>query len=138
MALTICPECKKIISDKAKECVHCGFPVFSVEDFKNIVNENITAETQNTKDVSAPSKQADNITTKPKKKNMGCGIIVIIIIAVILIACLFGGEDHDDGKCDICGESGAIQAGSNAELCINHIIKANNQYYKGNENYGGF
>lgn len=27
MALISCPECKKEISDKAKVCVHCGYPV---------------------------------------------------------------------------------------------------------------
>lgn len=27
MALIICPECKKEISDKADVCIHCGFPI---------------------------------------------------------------------------------------------------------------
>lgn len=27
MALIICPECKKEISDKADICIHCGFPI---------------------------------------------------------------------------------------------------------------
>ena len=27
MALIICPECGKEISDKAKCCIHCGYPL---------------------------------------------------------------------------------------------------------------
>lgn len=27
MALIICPECKKTVSDKAPACIHCGFPM---------------------------------------------------------------------------------------------------------------
>ena len=139
MALMSCPECGEKISDKAEKCIHCGFPISSLADTENIVGENITAETPNTIDDSEPSKQSGNITAEPKKKNMGCGItIIILIIVVILIAWLFGGEDHDDGKCDICGKSGAIQVSDNAELCTEHILKANNQYYKNNGNYGGF
>lgn len=32
MALIICPECGKEISDKAKACIHCGFPLDSIND----------------------------------------------------------------------------------------------------------
>ena len=31
MALIICPECKKEVSDKSKVCIHCGFPIASME-----------------------------------------------------------------------------------------------------------
>lgn len=31
MALINCPECSKEISDKAKECPHCGYPLSSKE-----------------------------------------------------------------------------------------------------------
>lgn len=27
MSLVKCPECGKEISDKAKECIHCGYPI---------------------------------------------------------------------------------------------------------------
>lgn len=38
MALIKCPECGKEISDKAKQCIHCGYPL---EDIKiNICNIN--------------------------------------------------------------------------------------------------
>ena len=31
MALIKCPECGKEISDKSKQCIHCGFPLPTVE-----------------------------------------------------------------------------------------------------------
>jgi hypothetical protein len=34
MALIECPECKKEISDKAKECPHCGYPIVKKEEKK--------------------------------------------------------------------------------------------------------
>ena len=34
MALIECPECKKEISDKAKECPHCGYPLVKKEEKK--------------------------------------------------------------------------------------------------------
>ena len=38
MALIECPECKKQISDKSKQCIHCGYPL---EEYENIkINEN--------------------------------------------------------------------------------------------------
>lgn len=37
MALIECPECKKQISDKAKQCIHCGYPL---EEYLNTeINE---------------------------------------------------------------------------------------------------
>ena len=36
MALIICPECKCEISDKAKNCVHCGYPIskYKIQNYK--------------------------------------------------------------------------------------------------------
>lgn len=31
MALIKCPECNNMISDKSKQCIHCGFPLPTVE-----------------------------------------------------------------------------------------------------------
>ena len=31
MALIKCPECEKEISDKSKQCIHCGFPLPTIE-----------------------------------------------------------------------------------------------------------
>ena len=32
MALIICPECKKEVSDQAEVCIHCGYPLKKKED----------------------------------------------------------------------------------------------------------
>lgn len=34
MALINCPDCGKEVSDKAPACIHCGFPLTSVDDTK--------------------------------------------------------------------------------------------------------
>jgi membrane-associated HD superfamily phosphohydrolase len=34
MALVTCPECKKEISDTAKECIHCGFSIVNEDEQK--------------------------------------------------------------------------------------------------------
>lgn len=139
MAMIKCAECGKDISDKAMSCIHCGYPISSLVYSENIVNgELVATETPNIVDDKTPSKQPSKTTTEVKKQNMGCGIAIAVIVVIILIVSLFGGEDHDDGKCDICGDSGAIQVSSDAELCMEHVLWANDQYYKDNDNYGGF
>ena len=46
MALIKCPECGKEISDKAPVCIHCGYPLNTVNIQQNIPsNYNITLET---------------------------------------------------------------------------------------------
>ena len=35
MALIICPECDKEVSDKAFACIHCGFPLNNIQPSKN-------------------------------------------------------------------------------------------------------
>ena len=41
MALTECPSCSKTISDKAKECNHCGFALGSASDEDIIRKKNL-------------------------------------------------------------------------------------------------
>ena len=38
MALINCPECNREISDKAKSCPHCGFPINVNNTYKIIIN----------------------------------------------------------------------------------------------------
>lgn len=42
MALVVCPECEKLISDRAKACPHCGFPM---EEHMKSNDENKTPKT---------------------------------------------------------------------------------------------
>ncbi|EEG75430.1 zinc ribbon domain-containing protein [[Clostridium] hylemonae] len=35
MALIICPECKKQVSDQAEVCIHCGYPLAKLRNINN-------------------------------------------------------------------------------------------------------
>jgi uncharacterized membrane protein YvbJ len=72
MALIKCSECGKEISDKAKECPHCGNPINSREN---------VAIPQEVKVVSAPNKEGCFLQTM----NIGCMIVLGIIIFIILL-----------------------------------------------------
>ena len=36
MALIKCPECGKEISDKANQCIHCGYPLSQLPNNNNV------------------------------------------------------------------------------------------------------
>lgn len=73
MALIICPECNKEVSDRAKACPHCGFPLNEIQADPILeISEAVSAAVQN---VVEPQ-------TAPKKKHTG--IIIGIISAVTL------------------------------------------------------
>lgn len=38
MALINCPECGKEVSDKSKQCIHCGYPINNIESKKYNIN----------------------------------------------------------------------------------------------------
>lgn len=62
MALINCPECNREVSDKAKVCPHCGYPI--VDDKKvNIVSVNGTEY-----DISNIKKQYDIISEENKQR----------------------------------------------------------------------
>ena len=65
---------------------------------------------------------------------------ICCLVLILMIICSFSGcfeEDHNDGKCDICGKKSADK-GADWELCLGCMLDANDWYYKDNENYGGF
>ncbi|MGN1083222.1 MAG: zinc-ribbon domain-containing protein [Candidatus Avispirillum sp.] len=41
MALIKCPECQREISDKAKQCIHCGYPIEEINNTKESVEQEI-------------------------------------------------------------------------------------------------
>ena len=41
MALIKCPECGREISDKAKACIHCGYPIAEIADMLEESEETI-------------------------------------------------------------------------------------------------
>lgn len=42
MALVKCPECGKEVSDQSKNCIHCGYPLFSNQGIKEDYRKNQT------------------------------------------------------------------------------------------------
>lgn len=57
MALINCPECGKEVSDKAKACPNCAYPIAKLKE-SNVVehNEATETETQQNKEVSTKIK----------------------------------------------------------------------------------
>ena len=53
MALIKCPECGKEISDRAPACIHCGYPIESIQP--KVVNVHTTAPSQSSLDLNAKS-----------------------------------------------------------------------------------
>lgn len=52
------------------------------------------------------------------------GIIGIVFICIFIFSCCNGSEqDHDDGKCDVCGKS-ATYSSAEEEYCDEHLQKA--------------
>ena len=87
MALIHCSECGKEISDKAKQCVHCGYPIDSylnldekTEKLMNIQCENIAEPIQKTK-----------VKKSHGRKNRKCILKIIIgliaLITILAIVC---------------------------------------------------
>lgn len=65
MALINCPECKKEVSDAAKNCPHCGYPI-------NQQKAEVVAEVI---DIALP----DPTPLGPIEKHVGRGIVLIVI-----------------------------------------------------------
>ncbi len=64
------------------------------------------------------------------KKWGSVGKVVVLLCVIIITMCTFtacGEEDHDDGKCDICGKT-ATYSGSREEYCDKHLEDAINWY----------
>jgi uncharacterized protein (TIGR02145 family) len=72
MALIICPECGKQISDTTEKCIHCGFPIHP------------SPKESNTPDVSDNSKLPDiQINNRPFYKNKR--VILFSVIGVFIV-----------------------------------------------------
>lgn len=91
MALIECPECKKQISDKARACIHCGYPISKIklqnehieqhpnEDAKLVTStqpQNQVAETR-----SAPEEQL----LKPLMHSQTKRKITIAVVAILIL-----------------------------------------------------
>lgn len=87
MALINCPECGKEISDKAKNCIHCGFPLDSVGcDDKPETTENV-----NIAEAEPTSVYSENILPKAESTENKFNFKEFIInYKKIIISCFIG------------------------------------------------
>lgn len=71
-----------------------------------------------------------------QKQNSKSGIIGVIVIIVVILGVIGmisnGKEDHDDGKCDICGKT-ATYSGEDEEYCDEHLMDAAEWYIEQSE-----
>lgn len=88
MALISCPECSKEISDKAKSCPNCGYPLEERVEVVETERIDIAEEDNSTKVESTPinEKEIKSPPTNNPPKSGGIGLwIVIGLIAVGII-----------------------------------------------------
>lgn len=61
-------------------------------------------------------------------KGNGFIVVIVIVILIVLIgSCTNSEEDHNDGKCDICGKA-ATYSDSEEEYCDKHLESATKWY----------
>ncbi len=76
MALIICPECGKEISDKVKACPHCGYPL------------------QEEVDLTAPQPveiTSVKLTSSPEqKRKIRNAVIIAVVVAILGVVCILG------------------------------------------------
>lgn len=53
MSLIKCPECGREVSDKSKQCIHCGYPIHEVKDGSKVYSITITKVTGNNRYIVA-------------------------------------------------------------------------------------
>ena len=63
MALIKCPECNKDISDKAKACIHCGYPIAELSEIKQDIQPK---ETPKRKEIEKYNKLGDELRAEKK------------------------------------------------------------------------
>lgn len=87
MALVKCPECDKEISDQAKHCVHCGFPI---PELSTPSQEDVPADTLGdlNKDMMEDLGNIIKDFLKNKKAVKSLIIVVVAIALAITAACI--------------------------------------------------
>lgn len=87
-----CPECGQEISDKAKRCIHCGYPLSSEEtniDSSPSENTEIIQTVESTNDATI-------IHQPPKRKTKLVFFIVIVAIIVLAVAGILFSSKRSD------------------------------------------
>lgn len=104
MALISCPECEKEISDKARFCPHCGYPIFSTDTFDSKAIETSEAQVDlNTSiayvdEVQQTNQQCEdsnidndisNKTSDTKQRFRKKPIIIISVVIILIFTIIF-------------------------------------------------
>ena len=84
MALIICPECGKQISDKVASCPHCGYPL------SKLSNDTVSSENKQFFPTPLDDSWADEILKKRKVRIVICIILAFFTFALTLFGCLGG------------------------------------------------
>lgn len=87
MALVKCPECGRDISDKAKTCIHCGYPISRMNEqrtFNEVPEQPFVKQTKRVEESVEFGHQHSTKNTKTKK-------IVITVAATVAIILLLTG-----------------------------------------------
>ena len=113
MALINCPECKKEISDMAKICPNCGYPISSQTTQPVVTNP---CET------SASSQQQTN-EQKSKNLNIGCLVSILVPVFFIFILVLAALISPPSGGSDLEGPHSKAEAMTVAKLAIQERLK---------------
>lgn len=116
MALIKCPECGKEVSDSARNCPSCGYPL-------------IASETTENNDNSLKKSTQVNMPIQPTKKKKGgclggCLITVVIFILFIVIVAVIGGNSMtnsiktDTPTNEVAKEKGAAETTEAEETSV--------------------
>lgn len=91
MALIKCPECGKEVSDKAANCIHCGYPIQRIVeetyDNSSVPNEKETSSESMTGNKEDSILKADAAHVPEKRKT---GYKIPIIIGCVILALVIG------------------------------------------------
>ena len=108
MALMVCPECGKQVSDQAGACPHCGYPIskhISEQREKADVSAKEVKSAAEAKSAQKNGEEVNTIIEKsarkpiPKKKIVIVGVIVMLLIAGLFTGFIFGFKRPYDAAC---------------------------------------
>ena len=85
MALIICPECGKSISDKSKFCINCGFPLPDFTDCKQHTYEPTRQSIKQAPKMPASAYAPRHSSPSRKKKKAKQKILLCVILVVLII-----------------------------------------------------
>lgn len=87
LALIICPECGKEVSDQSERCINCGYPLIK----------------QNTDENEIQEQNLDNkVVSKKNVKSNGCLLVILFLLGIWILSLITNSPDmgSDDRKVD--------------------------------------